>query len=1579
MEINSFLRGFQRISSLFFAGALLLASLSVDARPISRQQAQSRAASFLKQRGDKRQIVEIVNPKRLAPKKGTQTVEPYYVFDLSGGEGFMIVSGDDQTEAVLGYSEQGTFDYEQLPPNMRDWLDFYGRQLEAIQAGAPVKKLPANHPRVETLMQCKWSQGSPYNDVCPLDEGRRSVTGCVATAMAQILYYNREKSVDETQAAIPGYTTWTKGINVPGIAAGAPIDWANMKDTYGSATDLQKKAVANLMLYCGVAVKMDYTNSSSGAQVSDAYSAFCNYFGYGSSPRYITSGDVSSEDEWDKIVYNELAAGRPVYLSGYNNSAGHAFLTCGYENQRYWINWGWGGQSDGYYYLTNLTPGDGQGIGGSDDGYNAGKQIIIGLEPENFGEKPMSFSDNTVKQLCLANWDVDGDGKLTYDEASYVTSLGSVFRGQTAIKKFPELYYFTQLEELSDDAFNGCSQLAAIRLPKALKRVGARAFKDCAKLPQINLPTSVNAIGEEAFSGCKQLTDFELPDELTAIEAGTFRNCVLLTSIDLPISVNRLGSEAFAGCTRLTSFSVKTFHPSDLQLGAGVFADIDLSKATLNVMQGTKNYFATADQWKEFGNIVQQREISGGQFAALETGQTYYLYNVGTGRYLTKGEAYKTQAVVDAKPMRFKAINASTKGETIFYFTSPDTGNDGKYLFRTSTDGNVGTGVMATFVDGKSLTSSCYWNVQPLGNNVYTIQIPSDGTGYNKDLFWGIETDHPSQAASPTYGVYSDVDYESHKLNCQWQFVLYDEDRTNNYQAAEKLASLLLAARRSNLKYEEEQAVFDNLESTTEQLLAAQYSLRKKLKYINFYHDAVREKCVLYFDSDTDGELSIKEASDLTDLGWLFGFAGDKTIVHFDELKYFSNVPSLYGNFMENCTNLESVILPKGLQHIYYYAFKGCSKLQAINIPQYVNLIGDQAFDGCKALREITVMNPDPSSISMGANVFRNVSKTECTLYVPFGSKELYAAAAQWGAFTNIVEVRGSAMPQFSKLDVNKVQYGYLYNIGTRKMVTMGEAYGTQSVVAAKGRVYEPRFGYNATTGDSLVAFVDAISSRAVFRTNTDTKVGAGVKACFGDGSNNTNAWWKFHEVSPNIYTLQVPSNENTYVADEYLGTDENHQSNFVSPTNGIYWDIQGTGANAQWAFVTEDDMKAANEIDNVVEQLRDMLEMAGEKEIDVKDEQAVYDSPASTIDNLRVALKSVREKMHFITFTDKQTQTLCLKNYDADLDGELTFEEAQAVTSLGETFRGSNIVNFEELRYFTSLTEIPENAFRNASSLQIIHLPKSITKLGDYCFMACSVLEYVVLLNDEQVVPAGYSNISSRTTLFVPANMVAAYETDNGWIEKKCPVVEFTGKPVVSAVASRLYGRQSATIKTLVTGAPIFGTPEISCETINISTAPVGNYPISVKQGTVTTPNVEFREGVFTIEPAALTITANSYTRNYGEPNPEFELSYKGFRNRETDTVFTVRPVITCEATPESPAGEYDIIVSGGEAQNYTFTYVSGKLTVVGGTDGIVEVKGQTAARGRVYDLQGRRIKGQPQRGLLLIDGKKVVVGAKK
>ena len=486
-----------------FTLLLMWLAVGLSAAPITREQARQKAVEFLKNARGSKQLAPVQNktklsPRRLAPKAQR---ELYYVFNRGYNEGYVIVSGDDKTLSVLGYTEEGEFDYNNLPDNMRYWLQGYEQQLlylsEHPESMTETPRYAPTHDRVEPMVKSKWNQGDPYNRSCPTDtDGRRSVTGCVATAMAQILYYNREKMVTETQAQIPAYEKWSHKVKVAAIPEGSPIDWDNMADNGGS-NDVQRKAVADLMLYCGASVKMDYTSSSSGAQVSDVFQAFKTYFGLGSTLVYHNGLSSDIDDvEWDRIVYQDLAAGNVVLVSGYTADwQGHAFVADGYDgNRHYHINWGWGGSSDGYYLLTNLTPGQ-QGIGGSDDGsgFSTGLQIITGIEPVNYATRQMNFSDQTVRRLCLNNWDSDGDGKLTYGEAAAVTDLGEVFSGQR-IQQFPELYYFTGLSTIGDGAFSGCQQLTTLRLPKGLKRIGSRAFAGCSRLTKIELPSALTAI-----------------------------------------------------------------------------------------------------------------------------------------------------------------------------------------------------------------------------------------------------------------------------------------------------------------------------------------------------------------------------------------------------------------------------------------------------------------------------------------------------------------------------------------------------------------------------------------------------------------------------------------------------------------------------------------------------------------------------------------------------------------------------------------------------------------------------------------------------------------------------------------------------------------------------------------------------------------------------------------------------------------------------------------------------------------------------------------------------------------------------
>lgn len=1562
---------------------------NASARPLTREQAMDAARTFMSQRGDARCLAPVTPVSALgrmkAAARGAATVQPYYVFNRGEQEGFVIIAGDDRSaESVLGYCDSGVFDYDQMPPNMLEWLDGYAQQLEAMQkepdspeaAARSVHRI-TTHPAVAQLMSSQWSQGAPYNDECPMYFNLgRSVTGCVATAYAQILYYHREKMVTETQAAMPAYKTSTSHptlgqLSVDGIPAGSPIDWDGMQDTYGGGSSARaKKAVAQLMHYCGVGVKMDYTNSASGAQSYDVYTSLKTYFGFGSNLRYVDYSTVTSDDTWDELAYAELAAGRPFYISGANAEGGHAFVCDGYNGDRkYHINWGWGGTSDGFYYLSNLTPGQ-QGIGGSSDGYNAYRQCIMGIEPENYAEKAMKFSDTNARKLCTAAFDQDGDGSLSYGEAAAVTSLGTVLKGST-IKSFNELHYFTSLTSIDDDAFSGCTQLASVQMPKHIKHIGDRAFKDCEKLQTLILPDALRELGSEAFAGCKALKSLDLPQGLRTVADGTFDGCTALTEMALPTSVTRVGSRAFAGCTALQTFIVNTMQPQDITLGDDVFAGA-AETALLRVMQGTRAFFLSSPQWQHFANVKEVRDISGGRFAQLEEGKQFYLMHLGTGRYLTKGEAYGTQAVVStASPMRFVPKHLSSMPDGVYQLTSDDTGRNGKYLFRTSTDGNVGNGVAATFVDGTSLTKNAHWKIEAVGDNTYTLSVPEGYTGYDAACRWGVQTDHKSNAASPTWGVYSDIVYEGNEQDCLWRFVAYDADQAANYEAARQLETLVAMAKARRISCQAEQTVLDNVESTTQELRQAQRVLRQKLNLMDFEDATVREKIIENFDIDADGELSNLEATQILDLGQLFY---GLPITTFDELEKFTNLTELYGNSFEGCTSLTSITLPASVERIYYRVFRNCSKLTSINIPEYVCVLGANTFEGCTSLKTVSIAVPDPASISLGTNLFARVSLKDATLEVPVGSKVLYEQAPVWKDFGTIVEVRTRTQPSFSPIAEGVV--GYVMNVATRKFLNKGEAYGTQSVVSRKGVKYEWRRSKTMPEGQYYL-FSPEINKGVLFRTSTDTKVGEGVKACFADGNVGPSAYWQVDSVAENTYTLSVPATDATYVNGDFLGTDANHVTDAASPTDGVYWDIPyATQAReCQWVFISLADMQAAQAVDESVSQLKQLLKVCQQKDIETEKEQAVYDNLLSTAEELSDAVASLRAKLHYIDFGDSQAKTICLGSWDEDGDGELTFEEAATVTDIGETFRNqSGLRSLEALRYFTALTEIPENAFRQSASLHTIYLPEKVKSLGKTAFMACSSLKFVVLLNEDAVVPMGMSSMP-KATIFVPENLVDAYTADASW--QSYSITAYTGKPVVRALeASRQYGRSAAKTSYVVEGAPIVGEPVLSCDELNLATAPVGTYTIHVEKGTITTRGVEYVDGELTVLPAPLTITAKSYTRKVGEENPQFEVTYKGFRNRENSEVLDSQPQTRCDATAASPAGAYVIYVEGAEAKNYEIEYVNGTLTVEEAS-GIAAVKDTTAENAAVYDLQGRKVvDGKQRKGVYLTrDRRKVTV----
>ena len=375
-----------------------LAYQTMNAESVSKSEALRKAQSFMPGK-------HFVESPSVALARGEASSEAFYVFNADNNGGYVIVSGDDRTTEILGYSKTGNLDMDRLPENLKWWLDGYVRQIKALGTSVkPVKTVKTRgveEPKeaIAPLIQTKWNQSYPYNMWCPDDKGREwqdagfatnnkgeysvdniCVTGCVATAMAQIMYYWKKPA---TCPAIDAYDTGSHGWTMDALP-GTTFKWDQMKKEYnGEEGDETVNAIAELFRYCGQSVGMDYDMGGSEASVSPE--ALAKVFGYSKNIRKIYR-DPYSTSQWEDMVYAELAAGRPVLYSGQAGIGGHQFIVDGYDgNGLFHMNWGWGGMSDDYFVLSLADPKN-QGIGGADSAFQFDQDALFGVKPGNSEE-----------------------------------------------------------------------------------------------------------------------------------------------------------------------------------------------------------------------------------------------------------------------------------------------------------------------------------------------------------------------------------------------------------------------------------------------------------------------------------------------------------------------------------------------------------------------------------------------------------------------------------------------------------------------------------------------------------------------------------------------------------------------------------------------------------------------------------------------------------------------------------------------------------------------------------------------------------------------------------------------------------------------------------------------------------------------------------------------------------------------------------------------------------------------------------------------------------------------------------------
>ena len=377
----------QKMQFLRVCLILLLLPLNMWAQSIDESVARERAQAFLQERnaGKSKAIKTAVKGRRAKGGQATKACD-YYIFNTEEDGGFVIVSGDDRTIPILGYADSGSIQEGSMPEGLKALLEDYSQQIAGLEdddasaQGSP-RRVQARHV-IAPLIQTKWNQGAPYNKYCPEINSERTVTGCVATSMAQVMYYY--KYPGEECTSIPGYTTRTEQLELSALEA-TSFNWNAMTTTYSStATGEAADAVAKLMQYCGWALQMDYGTGSSGG--SSAFNpsivdALKTYFSYDDGMHH-ANRYCYTYPEWVELIYSELAAARPVVMGGQSAGGGHSFICDGYDTDDYFhINWGWGGGGDGYFRLAVLDPySRGAGGGSTLDGFSFGQEAVLGIQ-----------------------------------------------------------------------------------------------------------------------------------------------------------------------------------------------------------------------------------------------------------------------------------------------------------------------------------------------------------------------------------------------------------------------------------------------------------------------------------------------------------------------------------------------------------------------------------------------------------------------------------------------------------------------------------------------------------------------------------------------------------------------------------------------------------------------------------------------------------------------------------------------------------------------------------------------------------------------------------------------------------------------------------------------------------------------------------------------------------------------------------------------------------------------------------------------------------------------------------------------
>ena len=427
----------------------------------------------------------------------TAKKKDFYVFNRAQQGGFVIVSADDVIgDIVLGFSDCGTFNYDELPENAKWWLSQYSEHIEAVRnhhakaIAATTAAEPFEVIVPPLLGDVSWGQSAPFNTYTPILNNEQCVTGCVATAMAQVMYFHNWP----LQGKGSNSYSWSKGGKTLSADFSTSVyEWNNMMPTYITYTAAQGNAVARLMSDAGLSVDMDY-GPSSGAVKTNSVTAYKSNFSYSTDVKYKSKSNSTTTTSWNLTIKEELNAMRPLLYGGSTGDGAHAFVCDGYAAGDYFhFNFGWQGKGNGYFLSTDP------------DGYKKSQNIVYGIHPANDANRKSVngiiyniLCDNEVAVAYSARMSYAGDivipDEVTIDGKTYsVTRIGC-------------------------GAFTNCKNLKSVTIPASVKLINGNSFFGCPNLEQIIMenPLPIEVCGTTFDSNLCSITQLVVPAGATS-------------------------------------------------------------------------------------------------------------------------------------------------------------------------------------------------------------------------------------------------------------------------------------------------------------------------------------------------------------------------------------------------------------------------------------------------------------------------------------------------------------------------------------------------------------------------------------------------------------------------------------------------------------------------------------------------------------------------------------------------------------------------------------------------------------------------------------------------------------------------------------------------------------------------------------------------------------------------------------------------------------------------------------------------------------------------------------------------------